>query len=336
MQYLRLISRSMKNRPFPLMALLLLLTLQGYSQSLAGYTFSASVGSFTPLTAPTNVWVAGNDVTVNSIPIGFSFGYGGPVPVQYSQIAINSNGWIQLGNNFLPNLVAYANNNLAITSIGPIIAPLWDDLAIDGSVNYQASGSPGNRIFTVEWLNMNWYWGNPTAAISFQLKLYEASGDIEFIYRQESATPTLASASIGLNNASASDFWSLPNTGSSPVPAYGVETNTLNTRPATDQVYQWQRNSATAVRDPAAQEPSCSIFPNPFRQEFLLQMPGLNLSGPLTIRILNTLGETVYAETRFPAAGNSLRLAPSLTPGLYYLQVTDASGMSASKSLVKE
>ena len=313
----------------------LLLSWQGYSQSLSGYTLSAFSGTFTSLTAPTNVWVAGNDVTVNSIPIGFSFGYGGSVPAQYSQVAINSNGWIQLGTNFLPNLVAYANNNLAITSIGPIIAPLWDDLAIDGSVNYQTSGSPGNGVFTVEWLNMDWYWGATTPAISFQVKLYEASGDIEFIYRQESATPSNASASIGINNASATDFWSLPNTGASPVPAYGIETNTLNTRPATNQVYRWQRNSATAVHD-LSHPPSCGVFPNPFQEAFLLRPAGLDLTRPVSVRILNALGETVFSEARLPVAGNSLRIAPSLSRGMYFVQVTDTTGKTAAQRIVKE
>lgn len=315
---------------------LLLLSTHGNSQSLSGYTLSAFSGTFTQLTAPTNVWVSGNDVTVNSIPIGFSFGYGGSVPAQYSQVAINSNGWIQLGTNFLPNLVAYANNNLAITSIGPIIAPLWDDLAIDGSVNYQTSGPPGNMVFTVEWLNMDWYWGATTPAISFQVKLYEATGDIDFIYRQETATPSNASASIGINNASATDFWSLPNTGTSPVAAYGIETNTLNTRPATNQVYRWMRNSATAVQDLSSHAPSCGVFPNPFHDAFLLRPAGLDLTRPVSVRILNALGEAVYAETHAPGASQTIRIAPRLIPGLYFLQIIDASGKAASQNIVME
>ncbi len=305
--------------------------------TLNGYTFNATGGSFTPLIGPTNIWVSGDDVTVNSIPIGFNFLYGSPSSTTYNQVAVNSNGWIQLGTNFLPNLTSYHDNNLATTSMGPIIAPLWDDLSIHGSVNYQTSGTPGNMVFTVEWLNMGWYWGISTAVISFQVKLYESSGNIEFIYRQESTAPSSASASIGLNNASGTDFWSLPNTGTAPTPAYGVETNTINTKPATGQVYQWIRSSATGVSDLQNTATALEVSPNPFRDVIRLKLAGMLPGKTVKISLLNTLGESVFEECKSIGKSNeSICLTPQLVAGLYFIKVTDDSGNSSVTRVIKE
>jgi hypothetical protein len=46
------------------------------------------------------------------------------------------------------------------TTSYPTIAPLWDDLSIGstGKISYLTTGTVGNRVLTIEWLNMKWYW----------------------------------------------------------------------------------------------------------------------------------------------------------------------------------
>ena len=265
------------------------------SKATLNYSFSASSGTFIALSSPLNIWVSGDDVTVNNIPIGFNFIFGGSVgsSTTVSAVSVNSNGWIALGSNFLPNLTSYANNNLKTTSIGPIIAPLWDDLSIGsgGKVNYQTAGIPGNQIFTVEWLNMKWYWGATNPAISFQIKLYEATGEIEFIYRTELGNIVSGSASIGIGNLSTTDFYSLNNTSASPTANYGTETNTINVKPANGQVYKWSPAVITSITNLYSEIIEINVFPNPFNNE-------ITISGKLDagddITITDVLGKVVY------------------------------------------
>ncbi|MBI1837338.1 MAG: T9SS type A sorting domain-containing protein [Flavobacteriia bacterium] len=210
------------------------------------YTLTCNTGVFTPNIGGTNVWSSGDDVTSNNIPIGFNFTFGTNAPV--SEVSVNSNGWLALGSNFLPNYTSYNSNNLTTTSFGPILAPLWDDLKIStgGNVNYLTSGVSGNQIFTMEWSKMKWYYGATSAVISFQIKLYEANGDIEFIYKDEMGSVSFGSASIGIANQSASDFYSLSNSSNSPLANYGIETNNISVKPANGQIYKWSNNQSVS------------------------------------------------------------------------------------------
>jgi hypothetical protein len=142
-----------------------------------------------------------DDAASGSLPIGFTFYYEG---VAYNNFFASSNGFIDL--NAANSSTA---NNLTTGTPRPIIAPLWDDIdGASGTASYLTTGAPGNRVLTVEWLNWEWYYTVTPATISFQLKLYEASGKIEFIYRQESGllSGVSESASIGLAGAAANKF----------------------------------------------------------------------------------------------------------------------------------
>lgn len=306
------------------------------SKAAINYSFSASSGSFTALSSPINIWVSGDDVTVNNIPIGFSFNFGGGVNTTVmTEVSVNSNGWIALGSNFLPNYTSYATNNLKTTSIGPIIAPLWDDLAIasGGKVNYQTMGVPGNQIFTVEWLNMKWYWGASSAVISFQVKLYEATGDIEFIYRPEVGNVNSGSASIGIGNMSSTDFYSLDNTSSSPIANYGNETNTINVKPANGQVYKWSPAVATSIISYTSEIKEINVFPNPFKNEITISE---KLNAGDRIIIADAAGKSVYEESVINDKG-SFKIHLAVIPkGVYYLILIGGNGFVTTKKIIRE
>lgn len=293
------------------------------SQSLATYSFSAYSGTYTANVSPIVLWVTGDDVTANNIPIGFKFNYAGSSD---SVACINSNGWIALGSAFRPNLVSHATNNLPSTSLGPVIAPLWDDLKIGtGNINYQTTGSVGNRVFTVEWLKMKWYWATSVDVISFQVKLYELNGDIEFIYRQESGNTSNASASIGINNASSTDYWSLNNTGTSPTAFYGSQTNTISTKPANGQVYKWSSSSTpTGISNREFSKNNFVSFPNPFDDEFTFY--NSNTTKITKIQIVNTLGECVLEKMDLTTE-TKMKINMSNQPsGIYFLNVFTEEG----------
>ncbi len=193
-----------------------------------------------------------DEAFVNNIPIGFGFQYNG---VNTNTLHLNANGFASLGAPFLtsPTDPTYDQNELrAATGLRgatrPVLAPFWDNLAFTNpaDLTYKTEGSAPNRVFTAQWQNMAWQGGSP--ALSFQLKLYETTNVVEFVYRQESSVGGSGrSASIGITAETGAalfeeagvSFLSLPTVGSSPVPSSSVETETLAERPATGQVYRF-------------------------------------------------------------------------------------------------
>jgi hypothetical protein len=226
--------------------------------SLPNYTFSSVSGTFSALSGGTTVSaVQTDDIISSAIPIGFTFNYNG---LTYSNVYPSSNGFLSL-NSSSPSNSSASNGLTSVSStIAPLIAPLWDDLdGSTGTASYLTSGSIGNRIFTFEWLNWEWNYSANAAVISFQVKLYEATGKVEFVYRQESTAVNTSSsgASIGLTG-SAGTYWSLNNSSSTPTASKTSETSTITTKPATGQVYSFTPPSPTTK----SWSPTTALFTN--------------------------------------------------------------------------
>ncbi len=224
-----------------------------YSQR---YDFAASSGIFTPLVGGTDLDAIETDDALSSVvtlPGGMTFNYFG---TDFTEFNISSNGFLTFeSSGFSEN-----SNEISTSFTNYIVAPLWDDLSGDGGqASYLITGAAPNRILTVEWLNWKWGYTAASAGISFQIKLYESThstspNKIEFIYRQESGGLASASASIGLvgnNSFTSGHFYSLSNSGVSPVlsPA-GV--NNISTKPASGQIYAFTPNAASFLA-PATQ-----------------------------------------------------------------------------------
>lgn len=192
------------------------LSARGVAQAITNYSFSAYGNTFSNLSGSITPSSSGdtNEGFANGIPIGFDFWYMG---VRYTSVSASSNGWLTLGNNITN--ASPVNNLTSGGSPRPVIAPLWDDLNVQnaGNVTYLTSGTAGSRIFTLQYLSVRWQASAPSHTISFQVKLYEVSGKIEFIYRQESGTITSPSASIGIaaSGTGTGQFLSVSNTGTS-------------------------------------------------------------------------------------------------------------------------
>lgn len=228
-----------------LLVMLFLLAITGsYAQSASTYGFSSSMGTFTENSgaATTIAGVRADSFLSATQNIGFTFVYEG---VNYTQFKMSSNGFISLSTTGTANL----NGNdfsTANTTSRPIIAPLWDDL--DGATpttslaSYEVTGSAPNRVLTVEWKNWEWNWNSgATPVISFQVKLYETTNVIEFVYRQESGTVASGSASIGIGSATGSGAGSYLNLTSVTTPAVSstTSTTTISTKPATGQIFRF-------------------------------------------------------------------------------------------------
>lgn len=229
------------NNPYRGKVILLLSTvfMSLVTRAQLSYTFSASNVTYSAISSATTLINANiNDATSSVQDIGFTFTYG---CTNYTRFIASSNGFISLGNVLTDDL---PDNAMATTGQGPLLAPLWDDLRTNngnGKVSFRSTGTVPNRILTVEWLNMRWKNGATTDAISFQVKLYETSNNIEFCYRLGTATPSNSpNASIGIIGGTITgDYYSLNGTGTSPAAQYGIATNNLSVRPANNQLYRF-------------------------------------------------------------------------------------------------
>ncbi len=217
------------------------------AQFAAAYSFVASTGSYVELSeySATNLPLVQADSYLSLAQnIGFNFIYEG---VSYSQFKMASDGYITFNTG---QTISSSGNDLSNTSARPIIAPLWDDL--DGRASavgdppgtsskayYQLTGVAPNRILCVEWRKWEWGYTSTSPVMSFQVKLYETSNKIEFIYRQEAGTIISGAASIGIASAHGQGSGSFLNVTSISAPAVSstLAQNNLNTKPLSGTVY---------------------------------------------------------------------------------------------------
>lgn len=211
------------------------------------FSFTPSIGTFNEISTGTSPFFSGNgndpladEGFVNAVPIGFSFKYNSGN--NYTELSISTNGFIS----FKELSDAHVLNNLNNGAIGerPIVAPLWDDLDVQSTNNitYITTGIAPNRVFTVQWLNAKWGFGASSAAISFQVKLYETLNWIEFVYRTEIGSAVSPAASVGLtaNGTGNNNFISLGAITNSPSVSTTTEVANLSTKPTTGQAYTFK------------------------------------------------------------------------------------------------
>ena len=189
----------------------------GNAQTITNYSLTSSAGTFTALSGANSLSGTGttDEGYWNDIPIGFDFWYMGN---RYTTVSASTNGWLTLGA-AITN--ATSTNNLSTGgSPRPVIAPLWDNLNIQAGSNatYLTSGTAGSRIFNLQYLNVKWSSAASGNTISFQVKIFETTGKIEFVYRRETGSVSSGSASVGISASStgSGNFLSLNGTGTAP------------------------------------------------------------------------------------------------------------------------
>lgn len=217
--------------------LLVYLFLQnGYGQVETTYTYDNSLEpdtgfAYDPLIGGTALFGATwgqAGVQVNqSIPLDFTFVFNGAA---YTTCKVSSNGFIAFGGtgNLLTGTLLPINSTTTTQYFGAISAfatpsqnrlvhanfgsaPLYTGLP--SSIRYETTGSPGSRVFIIQWENAV-RWNNnantPLAGIlNFQIRLYEGSNDIEIHFAPTTALPTNASntgGQCGLRGATNADF----------------------------------------------------------------------------------------------------------------------------------
>ncbi len=280
----------------------------GVRAQVATYSFSHQIGTFTPnaSTATRVASIEADSEVSNTLPIGFNFLYSGK---NYTNFFMSSNGFISfgsVGSTLTTNGLADANPNQR-----PIIAPLWDDLdgkATGGSkASYQVRGTAPNRVLTIEWLNWEWYFNSTVPIISFQIKLYETTNVIEFVYRHESGGEPVSSstsASIGINDDTGTGFLNLDTNVLNPsLSASAI--NDIKIRPANNQIFRFT-------------PPSCFYIGNVTISNITQTGADIVLSTASTFPIEVYVGQSVPGITTTPTAtipaGSTTVTIPNLSP----------------------
>ena len=154
--------------------------------------------------------------------IGFTFNYNGG---NFTQFVLNSNGFIKLGAVATASPAIY--DALASTETN-LISALNLDLAGGTSPEYRVltSGSAPNRVCTIQFKNVKDY--NATASqfsnIDFQIKLYETSNNIEFVYGTLVASPAASTATATVAGVKGSDAASSVNVTKASTAAWSAAT----------------------------------------------------------------------------------------------------------------
>jgi trimeric autotransporter adhesin len=198
---------------------------------VSAYPFTQLTTTYTPITGGQLLGTASNDdqvfvdpsvpagtfsgATGVGLPIGFNFTFNGRV---YDRFAVNSNGWIVLGQSSLSPAVNTNTSSgytpISATSTAPAalqnrISAFGRDLLgyTGSSLRYQTIGTAPNRILVVQWSS---YGRWPTTAgdnLNFQIRLFELGGVVQVVYGTCATTSTTNMApQVGLRGDINTDF----------------------------------------------------------------------------------------------------------------------------------
>ena len=171
------------------------------NDNISTYVFTQATGTFTSIHT-TGTYITGGCTSsvFGNLPIGFTFIYNG---TSYTQFGLCCSGWISMGpgnpaTTTLPLSVGSTNN-----VISPFSAQLTSTVAGDG-IYYKTEGTAPNRVLTVEWWQYG-FWLNGFDEICFQVKLYETTNQISFVYTTNDEL-SIRTIQVGLRGSSNADF----------------------------------------------------------------------------------------------------------------------------------
>ncbi|MEY4521442.1 MAG: hypothetical protein RIT10_627, partial [Bacteroidota bacterium] len=155
-------------------------------------------------------------------PIGFNFIFQGNT---YANISVNAAGLLKFG---AVVVTTESVNNASSILNTPKLYAWWDatytvSAANGGGVSTLLTGSAPNRVLTIQWKVA--YAANATTGFSYQIKLYETSNKIEYLYGAVPGSPQ--SASVGLGNYGADEYLSIYTFNHIPSGRINYNTNTF-------------------------------------------------------------------------------------------------------------
>ncbi len=170
-----------------------------FAQTIATKPFVELQGTYTPVTGTDICTPAGyHDDESYAVTMPFTFFYNNnPHTVLYA----TTNGYITFGSS-QPYIYGQAlNNNYDVLS--PISRDLHGNY--QGTLTWAVSGAAPNRVMTIQWKDWMTYY-NQLDKLNFQIKLYETSNMIEFVYGDWITATTTNVGYVGIRSATAGDI----------------------------------------------------------------------------------------------------------------------------------
>jgi hypothetical protein len=182
--------------------LLIIAAVGSVRAQVSGYTFSQRNQTYTPITGGTLLFSGTTDDAISpSTAIGFSFVYN---TVAYTTIKVNSNGWASFGTTTTGALYT----PLSTTGTHhPCLAPLGRDLQgnTNGSIRLETIGTAPNRVCVIQWNDYRRFAG-AGQSFNFQIRLYETTNVVEYVYGTMTASASNADYDCGLTGTTNTDF----------------------------------------------------------------------------------------------------------------------------------
>lgn len=206
-----------------LLPAILLITFSGIAQSnFSSTNFRIGQSTYTDISSTgTAITMTNNESGVSTAAhnIGFNFQFNDSV---FTQFRIHADGILRLGTEApaaATNIsVSPANSHAAVftstlDSFQYVILPFFTNLVASGSPAFhvQTSGVAPNRVCTIQWKNLqdadnaNGAVLHQFSQLEFQVKLYEGSNDIEFVYGNftpSASTLSSRNAAVGIKATS--------------------------------------------------------------------------------------------------------------------------------------
>ena len=252
----------------------------------------------------------------------------------FTQFIFNTNGFIKLGTETTPKTNLFFSNAQS-TSEGifdnadsnnvNLIAVFNHDIetiAADPDFRVHTSGTAPNRVCTIQWKNMQ-EWSNDPATkqyldMNFQLKLYETTNVIEFIYGEwgTSANPSnYKTASCGLKGSANEDdellvvvkssagYWdnvSFHNRNYASNESFNFGAPPDRPKPDVGRTYRFTptRHDDLTVKQVYALGDASSYFSSPQTISAIIQNSGFHTQTYVPV-ILDVFGETPFADTQY-------------------------------------
>ncbi len=188
------------------------------------YSFTQSNTSYTAITGgyvlvPADDLTTADDELYQLVDIGFDFTFNGIV---YNNFGISSNGFIWFGDG-VPDALTFSpisepSTNLNGTgNIGGIISPLANDLqkrtdSPFGELIVRTTGTAPARVCTIQFSNWSSVSGGLNTIYNFQVKLFESTNQIAFVYAGFITDVFVSGFEVGLRGFDNTDYKNITGT----------------------------------------------------------------------------------------------------------------------------
>ena len=168
---------------------------------LDDYIFTQEVDEYTAITSGTQLYDGSSnadDNTWTNNSIGFTFYFNGS---SFTSFSVSTNGYLQFGasitSTWSGGLSNGGNNTLA-----PLSRDLYFYSTNSAELRFQTTGTSPHRVCTIQWKNVS-YISESGATYNFQIKLFEQSNNIQFVYGDMNVS-TARQVQVGMRGSSTS------------------------------------------------------------------------------------------------------------------------------------